>query len=67
MVQRGWLPAMNEDKQAELDDLLYCLDLMYEQSKQAPDSFPIHPNRFKLIRNTVGGHYANHYQVWETK
>ncbi len=58
---------MNGDKQAELDDLLYCLDLMYKQSQQAPDSFPIHPKRFKLIRQTVGGFYANAWQVWETK
>ena len=56
-----------EDKQAELDDLLYCLDLMYKQSQQARDSIPIHPNRFKLIRDTVGDFYANVWQVWETK
>lgn len=58
---------MNEDKQSELDDLLYCLDLMYEQSKQAIDSFPIHPNRFKLIRDAVGYFYVNAWQVRETK
>lgn len=56
-----------EEKQAELDDLLYSLDLMYEQSQQATDSYPIHPDRFKLIRNTVGGFYANAWRVWETK
>jgi len=57
----------NKDKQAEFDDLLYCLDLMYKQSQQAKDSIFIHPSRFKLIRNTVGGFYANAWQVWETK
>ncbi|GMB00082.1 hypothetical protein [Pelosinus sp. IPA-1] len=56
-----------EEKQAELDDLLYSLDLMYKQSQQAKGSVPIHPNRFKLIRNTVGGFYANAWRVWETK
>ena len=56
-----------EEKQAELDDLLYSLGLMYKQSQQAKDSFPIHPSRFKLIRNTVGGFYANAWRVWETK
>lgn len=56
-----------EEKQAELDDLLYSLDLMYKQSQQAKDSVPIHPGRFKLIRQTVGGFYANAWRVWETK
>lgn len=55
-----------EEKQAELDDLLYSLDLMYKQSQQAKGSVPIHPSRFKLIRNTVGGFYANAWRVWET-
>jgi len=58
---------MNEDRKAEFDDLLYCLDLMYKQSQQAKDSFPIHPDRFKLIRNTIRAFYANAWRVWGTK
>lgn len=56
---KGDLPTMNKDKQAEFDDLLYCLDLMYKQSQQAKDSVPIHPNRFKLIRQAVIDKYKS--------
>lgn len=35
------------------EDLLYSLDLMYEQSKKAPDCTPIHKDRFKVIRKIL--------------
>ncbi len=46
------------NKQAELDDLLYSLDLMYRQSQQIEDGYAIHLSRFKLIREAVEGFYA---------
>lgn len=55
----------NVDKQAELNDLLYSLDLMYRQSQQAEDSYAIHPSRVKLIRQAVGAYYSIAWKVWE--
>jgi len=50
---------MNDERQAELEDLLYCIGLMYEQSKQAPDSSPIHPDRLEKIKKAVKGYYQD--------
>jgi len=57
---------MNTDKQAELDDLLYSLDLMYRQSQQIEDGYAIHLSRFKLIREAVEGFYAKGFQDADT-
>ena len=47
-----------EEKKAELEDLLYSLELMYEQSKKANDTFPIHSDRFQLIKTALVGYYS---------
>jgi len=35
------------------EDLMYCMDKMYEQSGKAPDESPIHIDRFNVLRKVV--------------